>query len=258
MNKHLKELIEVANFDKQIDDLEPEISQARSKLDEQIKQQEQILKNIEKLNRDSSSIELEISHHDRNIQDASSKLEQISKKQKEIKTEKEMRALDVESDIAKENMTHSNSEIERLEALKKAKEEEKKAYEPKLEELKSLIKTLEEQTQSQVQEIKKAQQELFDKKQALVAQMDSKITSFYAKIRRWAGNTSVVCVFKQACGGCFIKLNDTIYSEILKGNDIINCPHCGRILYANPSSDNTQTSSSADEEKSQSKKKSKA
>ena len=49
MNKHLKELIEVANFDKQIDDLEPKISQARSELNEQIKQQEQILKNIEKL-----------------------------------------------------------------------------------------------------------------------------------------------------------------------------------------------------------------
>ena len=46
MNKHLKELIEVANFDKQIDDLEPKISQARSELNEQIKQQEQILKNI--------------------------------------------------------------------------------------------------------------------------------------------------------------------------------------------------------------------
>ena len=161
-----------------------------------------------------------------------------------------MRALDVESDIAKENMTHSNSEIDRLETLKKSKEEEKKAYEPKLEELKSLMKTLEEKTQSQVQEIKK--------KEALVEQMDSKITSFYAKIRRWAGNTSVVCVFKQACGGCFIKLNDTIYSEILKGNDIINCPHCGRILYANPSSKSTQTPTNTAEEKPQSKKKTKA
>ena len=61
--------------------------------------------------------------------------------------------------------------------------------------------------------------------------MDAKIIGFYAKIRRWALNTSVVPVFKQACGGCFIKLNDTIYNEINKGNDIINCPHCGRILY---------------------------
>ena len=36
-----------------------------------------------------------------------------------------MRALDVETDIAKENMTHSNAEIERLEASKVAKIEQK-------------------------------------------------------------------------------------------------------------------------------------
>ena len=234
MNKHLQDLIQVAAYDIQIDELGPKIQKIRSELDEKINQQEQILKNIENLNQEAHAINLEITHHDRNIQDASAKLEQISKKQKEVKTEKEIRALDVESDIAKENMTHSNSEIERLEALKLTKEEEKNAYAPQLEELKSLIQTLESQTQSQVQEIKKAQQDLFDKKETLSAKMDSKITGFYAKIRRWAGNTSVVPVFKQACGGCFMKLNDTIYNEIIKGNDIINCPHCGRILYIAP------------------------
>lgn len=231
MNKHLEELIQVANLDKQIDDLEPKIHQVRHELDEKIKQKEKIIKTTQSLNQEAHSIDLEIAHHEHNIQDASTKLEQIAKKQKEVKTEKEMRALDVESDIAKENMTHSNNEIARLEALKATKLEEKNSFSPKLEELEGLIKGLEKKTQSQVQEIKKAQEELFHQKEALVAKMDSKITSFYAKIRRWAKNTSVVSVFKQACGGCFIKLNDTIYNEICKGNDIINCPHCGRILY---------------------------
>ena len=51
-------------------------------------------------------------------------------------------------------------------------------------------------------------------------------------LRRWAKNTSVVPVFKQACGGCFIRLNDRTYTEVLcDENSIITCPHCGRILY---------------------------
>lgn len=231
MNKHLQELIRIAHFDKQIDDLEPKIAQVRYELDEKIKQKEQVLKDIESLDEETRNIELEIARYDRNIQEYSAKLEQIAKKQKEVKTEKEMRALDVETDIAKENMTHSNAEIERLEASKVAKIEQKSSYAPKLEELKSAIETLELQTQEQVQEIKRMQQNLFDKKESLISQMDAKIIGFYAKIRRWALNTSVVPVFKQACGGCFIKLNDTIYNEINKGNDIVNCPHCGRILY---------------------------
>lgn len=231
MNKHLRDLIEVANFDKQIDDLGPKIDEVRKELDEKIRQKNQILKNIENLNQEYNSINLEIAHHDRNIQETSLKLDTIAKKQKDIKTERELRALDIEEDIAKENMTHSNNEIQRLEAVKNAKEEEKANFESQIQSLQEEIDVLESQTQSKVQEIKAIQQNLFDQKEALVAQMDSKITSFYAKIRRWALNTSVVPVFKQACGGCFIRLNDTIYAEILKGNDIINCPHCGRILY---------------------------
>lgn len=239
MNKHLQELIEVANFDKQIDDLEPKIRQVRSELDEKIRQKEQILKEIESLHTETKNINLEIARHERNIQESAAKLEQIAKKQKEVKTEKEMRALDVESDIAKENMTFSNAEIERLETSKNAKVEQEQSYAPKLDELKAIIESLEAQTQQQVQEIKQKQQELFNQKEALIAQMDSKITGFYAKIRRWALNTSVVPVFKQACGGCFIKLSDTIYNEICKGNDIIKCPHCGRILYVQQSKEST-------------------
>ena len=154
MNKHLQELIQVAHFDKQIDDLEPKIAQVRHELNEKIKQERQTLKDIESLNEETRNIELEIARHDRNIQESSAKLEQITKKQKEVKTEKEMRALDVETDIAKENMTHSNAEIERLEALKEKKNKEKQSYTPKLEQLKSEIEALETQTQKQVQEIK--------------------------------------------------------------------------------------------------------
>lgn len=234
MNKHLQELIQVANFDKEIDDLAPKIAQVRKELDEQIKQQTQVNEQIDRLDREIQAIELEISSHDRNIRESSAKLEQIAKKQKEVKTEKELRATDIELDIVKENMTNSNAEIQRLEMLKNAKQEERDGFAPLLESLKATISELGEQTQGKIDEIKMIQQELFEKKEALTAKMDNKITSFYAKIRRWALNTSVVPVFKQACGGCFIRLNDTIYAEIVKGNEIVNCPHCGRILYAQP------------------------
>ena len=65
----------------------------------------------------------------------------------------------------------------------------------------------------------------------MLTKMDQKIIGFYEKIRKWAKNSSVVQVKKQACGGCFIKINDKIYSNIMQSNDIVTCPHCGRILY---------------------------
>ncbi len=28
-----------------------------------------------------------------------------------------------------------------------------------------------------------------------------------------------------------MKINDKTYAEVIKSEEIINCPHCGRILY---------------------------
>ena len=61
--------------------------------------------------------------------------------------------------------------------------------------------------------------------------MSQKILTFYEKIRKWAGNTTVVPVRKQACYGCFMRINDKTYADAIKGEEIITCPHCGRVLY---------------------------
>ena len=41
----------------------------------------------------------------------------------------------------------------------------------------------------------------------------------------------MVPVRKQACYGCFMRVNDKTYASVLKQDDIVTCPHCGRILY---------------------------
>ena len=53
----------------------------------------------------------------------------------------------------------------------------------------------------------------------------------YEKIKRWAKDSAVVPVKKQACYGCYMKINDKTYAEVIKAEEIVNCPHCGRILY---------------------------
>jgi len=79
--------------------------------------------------------------------------------------------------------------------------------------------------------IEKSKGDLFIKREELSRNIEQKVLSFYEKIRIWAGNTAVVPVKKQACYGCYMKLNDKTYSEVIKADEICNCPHCGRILY---------------------------
>lgn len=232
MNKHLQSLIQIANLDKQIDGLEPKIAQVRKELDANIAQKNSLLHTIQTLQEESTQLQYEIQQNDRLIHDNATRLEDISKKQQEVRNEKELRALSVEEDIAKENFTLANEQIQRLQTIQKAKHEQIAQLQEDSLKLDSVIAELEQSTKSAIESIKQEQQEIFKQKQNIIAQSDMKSIAFYEKIRRWAKNTSVVPVFKQACGGCFIRLNDRTYTEVLcDENSIITCPHCGRILY---------------------------
>ncbi|PAF47903.1 hypothetical protein BKH41_06445 [Helicobacter sp. 12S02232-10] len=231
MNKNLQQLIQISNLDKEIDNLEPKIAQKRSDLDKTIRSKE--IKNLEFLNleEDKKDIKLQISRNEQVLQDVSAKLENIYKKISEVRSERELKALNIEEEIAKEQSAQANQEIQRLETEFEHKTELQKSVESTITELEKTITELEEKVSKDIEEIKDQQEKIFAQKQKLIVTMDQKLISFYEKVRKWAKNASVVPVRKQACGGCFIRINDRVYAEIIQSNDIITCPHCGRILY---------------------------
>lgn len=231
MNKHLQSLKEIAKLDKQIDDLEPKIVEIRKGLDSKILQKNKTTKNIEILQETIDCKGLEIAECERLIAENSARLEEVAKKMGEITTDKQLRALSVEEDIAKENLSMANEQIHKLQTEQSAKKEEIKTLQAQIDELNAEIKEIEVDVEAQVAVVKKEQQGIFDERQKIVAKSDTKTIAFYEKIRRWAKNTSVVPVFKQACGGCFVRINDKTYAEVLNESDITICPHCGRILY---------------------------
>ena len=47
-------------------------------------------------------------------------------------------------------------------------------------------------------------------------------------------------VRKHACYGCFLKINDKTYSDVLRAEEIVTCPHCGRILYYDASFESSE------------------
>ena len=231
MNKHLTQLIEISALDKEIDSFEPRIKEAKKELDAILDKENAINREIDELQSASKELSLSITKNENHLADLSNKLEDIAKKTKMIKTEKESKALGLEEELAKEQIGFANEEIERLNALIVVKKDSIADLESKLQELKTQENAVSSSVEVEVQKVKEEQQVVFGKKNTLVDHMDQKIISFYEKIRKWAKNTSVVPVTRQACGGCFMRLNDKVYSDIISSEDIINCPHCGRILF---------------------------
>ncbi|MCE3047106.1 zinc ribbon domain-containing protein [Helicobacter kayseriensis] len=235
MNKNLQELIKISLLDKEIDLMDPKIAQVRKGLTEREEQKAKKELLITDLNEEKKEHLTLLAKCEETLKNASTKLNDIASKMQEVKTEKELKALNIEEEIAKEQITFQNAEIQRIEKLIQSTEEKIQSTQQEIQDLEDQMKKIESEIALEIENIRKEQTEISKKKSAIVEKLDQKVVVFYEKVRKWAKSTSVVPVYKQACGGCFIRLNDRAYSELLKGDSVSTCPHCGRILFVEES-----------------------
>ncbi len=223
--------MDLSIVDKEIDAFEPQIEEANSKYEAALAKNKSIESDIENLTNEIKEEEVKKTKNELHLTELSVKLEENAKKSLEIKTEREMKSLQLEEEIAKEQITFANEEIERLEKIIEAKKEQIAAAQASLEEFSASLESIKADVDVKLETISKERQEVFKKKEKLLADINQKGLVFYQKIRRWAKNTTVVPIEDHACMGCHMLIGDKVYSEVIKGEDITTCPHCGRILY---------------------------
>jgi len=231
LNKHLKELIELSKIDKTIDSYNPQLEAADKKVAKVQKKVDAAQAELAELTDAISENESKVKSFEEQLTLLTEQLASNTKKLKEISTEKEMKALSLEEDIAKEKMTFANEEIERLQGINETKKELLDDAEAKVNLLTAEFSEINSVVSVEKAEIEKSKGDFFIQREELSRNIEQKVLSFYEKIRIWAGNTAVVPVKKQACYGCYMKLNDKTYSEVIRADEICNCPHCGRIIY---------------------------
>lgn len=237
MNKHLEQLIDLSMIDKEIDAFEPQIEEANLQYEALLATKNGIINEISALKQEIKDEQLKKQKNELHLAELSAKLEENSKKSAEIKTEREMKSLQLEEEIAKEQVSFANEEIERLEKLIDHKQAKIDELETKAGEIEESLTGVKAEVDVKLAQIDEERKEVFAKKEVLVSAMNQKGLSFYQKIRRWAKNTTAVPVRNQACMGCYMAISDKVYSDVIKGEEITTCPHCGRILFLEPSSD---------------------
>lgn len=242
MNKYLEQLVALAQIDQEIDNFEPKILAISKPLKEAKNKIEKLSQELQNYDDEIKELKNQQVQNNTHIAEFSAKITEINKKAANVKTEKEANALKLEEDIAKEQLDAANEEINRLDKILSSKEDFKKECNELKTKEESTLSQLSEKINAQVGELEKERAVVYERKNKLIEQMNQKILSFYQKIRKWAKNTAVVPVRKQACYGCFMKIYDKTYLAIIKGEEIVTCPHCGRILYKETSNENSKTS----------------
>ena len=231
MNPYIKQLVTLQEIDKKIDSYEPKIAEIRSALDAKLHEQHGLQQKIAEYEEELKDIELKRQKNELHLAELNEKLKSFDQKSAAIKSEKELKALQLEEEIAKEQIAFANEEIERLEKVAEQKQEMIEEAKKEIEAMQEALEALQTSTDEEVAKIEAERMKVFEEKQKLLSEMSQNIIVFYEKIRRWAKNTTVVPVRKQACYGCYMRINDHTYSQVIKGEEITTCPHCGRILY---------------------------
>ena len=234
MNKHLEQLVQLSNFDKEIVDFEPKIQEENNKLKVFLKTVDELNEKIDKLYVEIDDAKNKRIKNDIHLKELADKLDEISKKYDVVKTDKESKALQLEEEIAKEQIAFANNEIARLDEITSTKEATLAELKEELAKEEEEVAELKEIIAKAISDLETSREEVFKQKASLVETVDTKILTFYEKIKRWAGNTAVVPVKNQACYGCHMKLTNRAYSEFLTSDEIFTCPHCGRIIYSAP------------------------
>ena len=160
MNKYLQQLVELSDLDKQIDGFIPriqDIEKAYKNIEEEC---ETITVNIERLDEEVSDLKSQKSGTNAHIAEFSAKIKDVAKKSSSAKSEKEIKALSLEEDIAKEQLEAANEEIARLEKLIDSKNSQKDELGAKKAELEENLKNIKSKTSSELENIGKERVEV--------------------------------------------------------------------------------------------------
>jgi len=72
----------------------------------------------------------------------------------------------------------------------------------------------------------------FKEREELFANLPKQMSSLYARIRaRIRDGVAVAEARNRSCTACFMSLRPQVMSEIRRGEEVITCDNCGRILY---------------------------
>ncbi len=109
-----------------------------------------------------------------------------------------------------------------------------KAAEISLKEEKKKVEAEKEQARERTAVDQKALAELQAERKGLVAGITPSVLSNYERIRKGRGGVAIAEAVDGRCGSCHIVLRPHFIQQLKRGDSIMTCESCQRILYYNP------------------------
>ena len=190
---------------------------------------------MEAFKKDRRLLEQEIQELDRKIEKSSTKLTQI-------KSNKEYTAALKEIDDLK--TIKFQTEERALQIMETVEELEKKCKEHKetLKLLKEQCEKAKEEIRKELTGLEKELDALQKERDRLCCDFDQSLLKKYLFLRDRKGGLAISPVVTGVCQTCHMGIPPQKFNELIRGNDLMTCPHCNRIIYWGDDQDFQKTS----------------
>lgn len=231
MNELTEKLVSLQEIDLKIDLIDNEIRQEQEELDKRISalaERESLISTletkIEELEKERRTLEDEMTDKIANVKERQSKMMQVQ-------TSREQTALLKEIEDAKRNVKENEEKIvaimEQVEKLTTEVTEEKNILKGD----KSIVSEETEKVGSTIDSLNRGKKTKQNKRDKQAQEVEKVKIRKYDLLRERRNGLAIVNVLDGVCQGCFMNLPPQQYNILLRGDQLLECPSCQRLIY---------------------------
>ncbi len=150
---------------------------------------------------------------------------------KRIKTNKEYLALQREIDLAKKRKADLEEQVLSIMEKIEKKMVDRERIQHSFKSDKVILDEKKKKLTSQMKELEAILSEYKGKDKSLRKTVDASLLSKYDRIKRSKKGLAVVECFDGVCKGCHMHIPPQLFNELVRGDRLITCPACQRILF---------------------------
>ncbi|MDR1857818.1 MAG: C4-type zinc ribbon domain-containing protein [Desulfovibrio sp.] len=178
-----------------------------------------------------SHLEAQQKRIDQEIEDDAGRLKKSKNKLMQVANSREYKAMESEMDTM-EKISRSRKE-ERLTLLEELQTQEEafKAIEGTYQELSAEVTKKRDGMEGRLKKIEKQLESLGKKRHKAAVLIPQPIFQRYEFIRKRLDHPVIVAVSEGVCSGCNIAVPPQTYIELQRGQQILSCPNCQRLIF---------------------------
>ena len=168
------------------------------------------------------------------IQMQEQKISKLKDQMLQVKTNEQYRAFQTEIEFCQKEIRKAEDRILELMGESEPLDKNVKAAEMALKAEKAEVEAEKEQARERTAQDQKAADELHQERSSIVSGVSPNLYKSYERVRKGRRGLAVAEAVDGRCTACNILLRLQYYQDLKKGDQILFCESCQRILYYNP------------------------